>query len=80
MKQQSADITKLRAMIDKDVEIIAKRTEVKEASKAQMENGVVTIHEYISQLDAEDQAKQSLNLHEIQLLLAEENYQNTTGN
>lgn len=80
LKQQSSDIIKLRAMIDKDVEIIAKRMAVKEASKAQMENGVVTIHEYISELDAEDQAKQSLNLHQIQLLLAEENYKNTTGN
>lgn len=80
LKQQNSDIIKLRAMIDKDIEIIGKRTEVKDASKAQMENGVVTIHEYISELDAEDQAKQSLNLHQIQLLLAEENYKNTTGN
>jgi len=80
LKQQSSDIIRLRSMIDKDEEIIAKRLAVKEASKAQMENGVVTIHEYISELDAEDQARQSLNLHQIQLLLAEESYQNTTGN
>jgi hypothetical protein len=45
-----------------------------------MENGIITIHEYISELDAEDQAKQSLLLHEVQLLLAEYSYQNTTGN
>jgi outer membrane protein TolC len=80
LKQQSSDMVKLHSMIDKDNDIIAKRTEVKNASKSQMENGVVTIHEYISQLDAEDQAKQSLLLHQIQLLLAEYSYQNTTGN
>ncbi len=80
LKQQSSDIVKLRAMIDKDNEIITKRTEVKDVSKAQMENGAITIHEYIGELDAEDQARQSLNLHEIQLLLAEKSYQNTTGN
>jgi outer membrane protein TolC len=80
LKQQSSDIMKLHSMIDKDNDIIAKRTEVKDASKAQMENGVVTIHEYISELDAEDQAKQSLLLHQVQLLLAIYSYQNTTGN
>lgn len=80
LKQQSSDIEKLHAMIDKDNDIIAKRTAVKDASKAQMENGTVTIHDYISELDAEDQAKQSLLLHQVQLLLAEYSYQNTTGN
>ncbi len=80
LKQQNSDITKLHAMIDKDNDIISKRTEVKDASKAQMENGVITTHEYVSELDAEDQAKQSLLLHQVQLLLAEYSYQNTTGN
>ncbi len=80
MKQEGADIVKLRSLIDKDNEIITKRTSVKDASKAQMENGTTTIHEYLGELDAEDQAKQSLLLHEVQLLLAEYTYQNTTGN
>jgi hypothetical protein len=80
LKQQSSDIIKLHAMLDKDNDIIAKRTVVKDVSKAQMENGVITTHDYISELDAEDQAKQSLLLHEVQLLLAEYDYQNTTGN
>jgi outer membrane protein TolC len=80
LKQQNSDIVKLHAMIDKDNEIITKRTEVKDASQAQMENGTITIHEYVGELDAEDQAKQSLLLHEVQLLLAEYSYQNTTGN
>jgi len=80
MKQQSSDITELQAVINTDNEIIAKRTEVKDASKAQMEYGTITIHDYISELDAEDQAKQSLLLHQVQLLLAEYTYQNTTGN
>lgn len=80
LKQQNTDIEKLKAMIDKDNEIIAKRTEVKNAAKSSMENGVVTIHEYINQLDAEDIAKQALLLHQVQLLLAEYSYQNTSGN
>ncbi|MGP8215877.1 MAG: TolC family protein [Bacteroidia bacterium] len=80
LKQQSADMIKLQEMISKDNEIIFKRTAVKDAAKAQVDNGVITVHEYINQLDAEDQAKQSLLLHKVQLLMDEYNYQNTSGN
>jgi outer membrane protein TolC len=80
LKQQSADMIKLQQLINTDKEIIAKRTSVKNAAKAQVDNGVITVHEYINQLDAEDQAKQSLLLHQVQLLMDEYNYQNTSGN
>lgn len=80
LKQQSADMIKLQQLISTDQQIIDKRTAVKEAAKAQVDNGVITVHDYISQLDAEDQAKQSLLLHQVQLLMDEYNYQNTSGN
>jgi outer membrane protein TolC len=80
LKQQSSDMIKLQQMINKDNDIISKRTAVKDASKAQMDNGVITVHDYISELDAEDAAKQNLLLHQIQLLMDEYNYQNTSGN
>jgi outer membrane protein TolC len=80
LKQQSADMIKLQQMINKDNDIISKRTAVKDASKAQMDNGVITVHDYISQLDAEDAAKQNLLLHQVQLLMDQYNYQNTSGN
>jgi hypothetical protein len=80
LRQQSADMIKLQQMISKDNDIIGKRTAVKTAAKAQVDNGVITVHEYISKLDAEDQAKQNLLLHQVQLLMDEYNYQNTSGN
>jgi len=80
LKQQSADMMKLQQMINKDNDIIGKRTAVKDASKAQMDNGVITVHDYIGEVDAEDAAKQNLLLHQIQLLMDEYNYQNTSGN
>lgn len=80
LRQQSADMMKLQQMINKDKDIISKRTAVKDAAKAQVDNGVMTVHDYISQLDAEDAAKQSLLLHKVQLLMDEYNYQNTSGN
>jgi outer membrane protein TolC len=80
MKQQSALISNLQALIDKDNNIIAKRTQVKEAAYTQLQNGSITIHDYISELDSEDAAKQTLLLHQVQLLQAMYNFQNTTGN
>ena len=80
LKQQSADILKLQEMIVKDKDIISKRTAVKDAAKAQFDNGIVTVHDYISELDAEEAAKQNLLLHQVQLLMDEYNYQNTSGN
>ena len=80
LKQQSADMVKLQQLIRKDNDIITMRTAVKNAAKAQVDNGVITVHEYINQLDAEDQAKQNLLLHQVQLLMDEYDYQNTSGN
>ncbi|MFI5148805.1 MAG: TolC family protein [Bacteroidia bacterium] len=80
MTQQQEDIQKLKEMLGKDDEIIVKRTSVTNADRARMENGVLTVNDYIIQLDKEDQAKQNRLLHQVQLLLAQYNYQNISGN
>jgi len=80
LKQQSADAIKYQALVNKDNEIIALRVSVKTAAQAQLANGVITSHDYITQVDAEGLARQSLILHEIQLLQAQYNYQITSGN
>jgi len=80
LTQQEEDMQKLKDMIGKDLEIIAKRTTVTAEEKSRMENGVSTISQYIIQLDKEDQAKQNLLLHQVQMLLAQYNYQTISGN
>lgn len=80
LKQQSSDILKLQQMISLDKEIIDKRHAVTEASKAKLDNGTFTVHDYINELNSEDQAKQNLLLHQVQLLMTEYEYQNTSGN
>jgi len=80
LKQQSAETVKYTALIAKDNDIVALRSSVKAAAAAQLANGVITSHDYITQVDAEDQAMQSLILHQIQLLQAQYNYQTTSGN
>ncbi len=80
LRQQNADIVKLQQLISTDKEIIDKRTSIKNTAKVQVDNGALTVHDYISQLDAEDQAKQNLLIHQVQLLMDEYDYQNTSGN
>lgn len=78
--QQLQEIDKLKKLIEVDKGIIELRTSVKEAAKAKLENGVITSSDYIRDLNAEDTAKQNLEIHKIQLLLAQYNYKITTGN
>lgn len=79
-RQQDANLEKYGSLIQKDDEIIELRKRVKEAAYSQLENGVLSSHEYINQVNAEDRARKSKILHEIQLLQAQYSYQNITGN
>lgn len=79
-RQQSEEIDKDLEVIKNDDAIIALRESVKKAAEAQMENGVLSAHDYIGQVNAEDQARQNRILHQVQLLQAEYSYQNIIGN
>jgi outer membrane protein TolC len=79
-KQFNAEIVKWLELTRTDDRIIVLRTSVKNAASAQLENGVLSIHDYLTQVNAEDQARQNQILHRMRLLEAEYNYQNLTGN
>ena len=80
LKQYKNEIQKLIDLIGVDYKIIKIRETVKETAKAQLENGVITSNDFLRELNAEDQAKQNLAIHKIQLLLAKQNYKITSGN
>ena len=80
LKQQQSDIEKLEQLITTDKEIIDIRASVKDAAKAQLENGVITANDYLREINAEDQARQALITHELQLLQATINYKTISGN
>ncbi|RBL88977.1 TolC family protein [Chitinophaga flava] len=80
MQQQQQDIDKYVALMEQDDDAIRLRSSVRKSAQAQLDNGVVTVHEYISQLNAENLAKQSRILHQLQWLQAQYNYKNTSGN
>jgi outer membrane protein TolC len=79
LKQQQGEINKIIQLIQKDDEIIELRIKVKEASNAQLENGVITANDYLREVNAEDQARQTRILHLTQLLQAQINYLNIQG-
>jgi outer membrane protein TolC len=80
LKQQEAEVSKLSQLIQSDEQIIGVRGQVKEAALAQLTNGVITTNDYLKEVNAEDQAKQLLLTHQVQLLQAQINYRTISGN
>ena len=78
--QQTEETEKLSQLIKMDEEIVVLKTKVKNTSKVQLENGIITTSDYIRELNAEDQARTNLILHQIQLLQAQYNLKTITGN
>ncbi|MBO9201140.1 MULTISPECIES: TolC family protein [Niastella] len=80
LKQQEAEVNKLSQLIQSDQQIIGIRAQVKEAANAQLANGVITANDFLKEVNAEDQAKQTLITHQLQLLMAQVNARTITGN
>lgn len=80
LTQQDEQIRKYTELLVLDEQVIALRSAVKKSAEAQLDNGVITIHEYIQKVNAENLAIQSKILHEIQLLQAKYNHEFITGN
>ena len=72
-------MTKFQNVLASDDEIIELREKIKNTASAQLGNGVINSNDYLREVTAEDQARQTKILHEIQLLLAQYNLQTTTG-
>jgi outer membrane protein TolC len=79
LKQLEAEVTKYEKLISLDKQIIELRRKVTEASKAQLENAVITANDYMLQVNAENKAGESLAMHQLQLLQAKVNYAITMG-
>ena len=79
LKKQQSEIEKYIQIESRDQEIIDLREEVKKASLAQLDNGVITADDYLRVVNEQDLARQSLIIHQIQLLQAQINYQTTLG-
>lgn len=79
LKKQNAEISKLEQLIQSDNGIIQLRARIKNTALSQLEYGVINSSDYLREVNSEDQAKQTQLLHDIQLLMAQYDQQNTTG-
>ena len=78
--QQKEETNKYRKLIDTDNEIVQLRELVKKATAAQLKSGVASTYDYMTAVTEEDQARQNMVLHQIQLQLSQYNQKITTGN
>lgn len=80
LEKEKAEIQKYENLLLKDEEVINLRNEVVTSAEAQLKNGVITSHEYITKLNTAHTAQITKNLHEILLLKSKENLKNLMGN
>ena len=74
-----SEIDKLQELIKLDHEIIALRKKVTQQLSSQLDNGVVTSSEYLTELNAEHQAALTLESHKIQLIKTQKDHRITIG-
>jgi len=80
VNQQFNETIKIESLIQTDNQIIELRESIKNTAQSQLENGVITANDYVTFVNADDQARQNLLLHQVQLLMVLYNNKTTTGN
>lgn len=79
LRRQRAEIEKLVQLLRTDEEIIALRTNVARAARAQLRNGTLTASEYLIEENALNESLISRSAHEVRLLQAHADYMITQG-
>ena len=78
-EQRLLRIASQRSLLLRDDEIVELRTSVKNSALVQLTQGVLSAHDYLAQVIAENQAREARALHRIQYLQSEYNYQTLIG-
>jgi outer membrane protein TolC len=79
LAEKLAEISKYEEAVKRDEEIVLLRTKISRSAASQLENGVITTSDYITELNAETEARIRLETHRIQLVQARINYLTTKG-
>lgn len=80
LEEAGMRISKIRNMLQKDREIIDLRERIVETANSQLNNGVVTPSEYLTEFNNLYEAKINQQLHEIDLEMAKADYRVIKGN
>ena len=81
VNQQRVEKQKENFVLATQVRMASQRQEVNrmQALNDELENGIITASDYLTELDNEDSARQNLILHEVQLLQAQNNLRLSAG-
>lgn len=79
-QQLLSEIEKYKQLIVSDKLIIDLRQKNKVTSSTQLDNGIITANDFVIEANAENQARQNLVLHELQLLMSEILLKTVLGN
>jgi outer membrane protein TolC len=80
LQSKIAEVRKYEEMIKRDNEIIKLRNKIVKAYSSQLDNGVITSTEYLTQVNEEAKATLNLKTHKIQLINAKLDYIAALGN
>lgn len=79
LERRMAEIVKIETLLPKDEEIADIRAGIVQTYASRLQNGVITATEYITELNAETEARLNLKIHQIQLVRAKYEYLSTAG-
>lgn len=80
LENKIAEIKKAEELISRDKELILLREKISKSVSSQLDNGVITSSQYLTEINAEANAKLDLESHKIQLIKAKLDYQAALGN
>ncbi len=80
LQNRLATIKKSEEALQRDADIVKLRESITQVAQSQLNNGVITSTDYITELNSETQARINLETHKIQLIQAKANYLLATGN
>lgn len=70
LAKQKEEILRLKDLLTQDNDIIAVRTKVKDISAAQLDAGIITSSDYLTDLNEQNQALLNQKIHQIELVFA----------
>ena len=79
LEAKNSEIESLKALIDRDSELITLRKKITASAESQYQNGIITATEYLNELNTERQAMINYEIHKINLSMARIEYLNISG-
>lgn len=80
LENKIAEIKKAEELIGRDKELIVLREKISRSVSSQLDNGVITSSQYLTEINAEASSRLDLESHKIQLIKAKLDYQAALGN